>query len=87
MTEDVLPREAVRGAVFDRSQITLDLEGRGEVLWSLEQGRALSMTLACAQTTSLKIVESTLEGQDAIQTLVMRGSLTTTFSSEEVVAK
>lgn len=85
--EDVLPREAIRGARYDRRQISLELDGRGEVLWSLDQGRALSMNLACTQSASLKIIEKLSDGQDLVQTLSMRGSLATSFTTELVTGK
>lgn len=85
--EDVLPREAVRGARYDRRQIALELDGKGKVYWSLDQGRALSMDLVCTQIAALKIIEKLTDDQDLIQTLGMRGSLTTRFTSDLVPAK
>lgn len=84
--EDVLMGEALRGARIDRFEIALRVEGRGEVLWDLENGRAHSMELALAEDATLRVFEEGPDGADVAQNLSMRGLAKIGYSVEEPVA-
>lgn len=80
--EDVLMGEALRGARFDRIEIALRLQGRGEVLWNLDANQAQSMDLALAEDATLRVFEQGPDGRDVVQNLTMRGLLQLDYGVE-----
>ena len=71
--EDVLRREAVRGAQFDRIESRCRLQGKGQVLWDLQAKRAHAMTLTATEDLSLRVFETLPEDTRFIQLKEMRG--------------